>query len=158
MYAKHTLKNLWNVVIISEIGFKETSLFKSHILVWNSFSTQRLVWLHGISTSRHAIPRLSISIAAHFFYKQSSVLCCSTFKFRWLSLVPCWISFTTPIHKIHSSLGCENHTTSKMMTFIKFRKNTKLCFGLKCYFQPPGIFFPFSPELLKNSMKIHWNT
>ena len=49
--------------MISKTRFKEISLFKSLIPAWNSFSTQQLVWLHGLVTSRHAIPRLSILTA-----------------------------------------------------------------------------------------------
>ena len=30
-----------------------------------------------------------------------------------LVLVPCWISFPTPIHMRHFDLGCGNHTTSR---------------------------------------------
>ena len=50
-----------------------------------------------------------------FPYWQPLVLCSTAFELWWLSLVPCWIIFPTPIHMIHSDLGCENHTISKMM-------------------------------------------
>ena len=47
---------LINVIIISKTGFKEFSFFKSLIFAWNSSSTQQLDGLHGLATSRHAIP------------------------------------------------------------------------------------------------------
>ena len=86
MHAKH--KNLWNVVIISKIGFKETSLFKSHILAWNSSSTQQLVWLHGLATSRHAISRFVHIDSSTFLLQGITSTCCSTLKLWWISLVP----------------------------------------------------------------------
>ena len=82
-------------------------------------------------------PDLSLLTAIHFFFKQSLVLCSSTFKLRWFLLVPCWISFPTPIPMLHSDLECENHTTSKMTIFTKsLHFYTQLCFGLWCQLQP----------------------
>ena len=58
---------------------------------------------------------LSILTATHFSFKQLLALYCSILIFGWFSLVPCWVSFPTPIHMLHSDLGCENHIISKMM-------------------------------------------
>ena len=128
---------LKNVVIISKIGFKETSLFKPHILAWKSSSTQQLVWLHGLATSRHAIfLDLSILTVAQFFTKKSLVLCSMTFKLWWLSLVPYWISFPTPIPMIHSDPGCEKHIISKMMAKHTTKFWSEMRTSATCSFLP----------------------
>ena len=104
---------------------------------------------------------LSILTAAHFSLKKSLALCYSTLKFWWLSLVPCWISFPTPIHMLHSDLGCENHTTSKIMIFTNFRQDTHCILVWNANFSHLGFFFLFSPEaaerLLRISLKNRWN-
>ena len=129
---------LINVIIISKTGFMEISLFKSLILAWNSFSTQQLFWLHGLATSRHAIPGFVHIDSSTLFFKKSLALCCSILQFWWLSLVPCWIIFPTPIHMLHSDLGCENHTTSKMMFFTK-------CIWSEMSTSATWNFLPFQP-------------
>ena len=57
-------------------------------------------------------PDLSI-----WWQRSSLAFLCFMLRFWSLILVLCWISFPTPIHMLHSDLGCENHTTSKNEDF-----------------------------------------
>ena len=97
---------------------------------------------------------LSILTAAHSSFKQLLGLCCSTLKFWWLSLVPCWISFPTPIHMLHSDLRCENHTTSKRMVFTNFRQNILLSLKLNLDYRGSSLRKYFSK--MYKSMKSNW--
>ena len=123
---------LINVIIISKIGFKEFFLFKSFIFAWNSSSTQQLV-----------CP-----------YWQPLVLCSTAFELWRFLLVHCWIRFPMPIHMLHSDLRCENHTTSNMMVFIKFRQNIQLYFGSEML--TLAFYNFFSLSALKSCWEFHW--
>ena len=140
-------------IIISKIGFKEISLFKSLIPAWNSFSTQQLVWLHGLATSRHAIPRfVHINSSTFLFQAITSTL-----------LLPTQILVTFPCSLLDKLYNAYPHALFwtrvwkphhfKMMTFINFRQNTQLYFCLNANFSHLESSSFSALKLLKNPMK-----